>query len=307
LIGARALTNDSTVWELSLDKALTATQYSLVLAAYNNTLISNIASGTTLNVLDTTLSFAFAGNATADLYVKDVYAVGVDTRTIKVYFPEAMNVADVENEGNYTVVNAANADLTSSVIKLATYDADTKTVTLTTDANFAASTTGYYLVVDNSVENALGTKTVKKDATTDIKAEFALGTATPAKVLVKSVSVTGQAITVKFNQQFKTAADVSVNAAPATELVKYLSLKVNGSTTALTAADISDVKAKLGSGANVDSSANFVDTLVITVGAGTTLVTNGQGTVELLDTATATGINGQTQDKTMAAIVFVQK
>jgi hypothetical protein len=304
ITNVRALNEEKTLWEVSLTTALTNTQYTFDLAAYNNTLISPIASGATLAGLDTTTSVAFAGNAAADLYVDEIYAVATDSRTIKVFYPEDMNVSDVENVANYSVWSAATAgtNVTNGVIALAKWDDATNTVTLTTNGNFTTSTTGYFLRIANTVENALGTKTVKVSASEDVSTEFALSTTAPAKLIVDSVTASGQTITVKFNQQFTTTVDIST----AAELVKYLKLTVNSSTV-LTDADIATVVAKLGTGSAVSSAANPVDTLVITVGAGTTLAANGQGTVELVDTASATAVNGQVQDTDMTPVIFVQK
>ncbi len=296
----RASNDDKTLWEASISGVMENKQYTLKLAAIDNTLISNIATGVTLNVLDDTRDYSFAGNGTEALYVKDIYAVGANKRTIKVYYPEAMNETDVKNTAYYTVVNSAGTDLNSSVIVLAEYDAATKVATLTTNADFTASTTGYFLKINTAVKNALGTKIVKTDATTDFKKEFALGTADAAKVTIKEVTVSGQDITIKLNQRAKTASTATTTNAAA-EFV----IKVNDTDTAIVTGDIASVASYLGDATVADTRVGFFDKIVIKLTPA--LTTNKAGKVDFVSGADLKGINNEADDADQSEVVFVQK
>lgn len=309
----RPLSDDNMSWEVSLATPITATgQYNLLLAANDATKIAQVASNKQISALSTTLKYAFAGNTTQNLYVKDVYAVATDSRTIKVFYPEAMNatgangVTDADNIANYTVVNGSDVDVTNSAIVKAVYDAKTNVVTLTTNTDFTTSTTGYFLKVANTVTNALGTKTVKASASADLKTQFALSTVAPAKALVKSVSYTAgtKTLVITMNQSVKSSNFAVAYDAAAFVKDFVVKMTVGGTSTEVLAADITSVT-------TTATNAAFGTTFTVVLGAGFTPDTNAAGTVAFDNETTVdaavvgiTGINGQTADTSMTPVVF---
>lgn len=308
----RVLSDDNMSWELSLATPIAAAgQYNLLLAANDATKIAQVESGMQTAALGTTLKFAFAGSTTQNLYVKDVYAVATDSRTIKVFYPEAMKATgldgtDAANIANYTVVNGSDVDVTNSAIVKAVYDAKTNVVTLTTNTDFTTSTTGYFLKVANTVTNALGTKTVKASASADLKTQFALSTVAPAKALVKSVSYTAgtKTLVITMNQSVKSSNFAVAYDAAAFVKDFVVKMTVGGTSTEVAAADITSVT-------TTATNAAFGTTFTVVLGAGFTPDTNAAGTVAFDNETTVdaavvgiTGINGQTADTSMTPVVF---
>ncbi len=296
IVAARAVNTDKTQWEvrLSVDTPAAASYKLVINTAAGAALISNVSAlTTTVGMNADVTNVAFAGNTSLTAYIKDVYTVATDARTLVVYFPEEMDETDVETTTNYAVTTGTVID--------AEYNSTNKTATLKLSADVATATDNLVITAD-TIYNAIGNKSVKTDANANLSIQFAKSTAAPAKLAIKEVKASGQEITVIMNQKFKTATDVTTND---DNLLDALEIKING-TTALVDGDIA-VVTKLGDATVADSSAAYIDRFVITVTPVMTL--NGQGSVDFLGTVTEalTTITGQLHDGDAAAVVFAQK
>ena len=296
IVAARAVNTDKTQWEvrLSVDTPAAASYKLVINTGAASALISNVTAAVrTVGMNADVTNVAFAGNTSLTAYIKDVYTVATDARTLVVYFPEEMDETDVETTTNYAVTTGTVID--------AEYNSTNKTATLKLSADVATATDNLVITAD-TIYNAIGNKSVKTDANANLSIQFAKNATAPAKLAIKEVKAAGQEITVIMNQKFKTATNVTTTD---NNLLDALEIKING-TTALVDGDIA-VVTKLGDATVADSSAAYIDRFVITVSPGMTL--NGQGSVDFLGTVTEalTTITGQLHDGDAAAVVFAQK
>lgn len=303
---AVAMNTEKTQWQIGLTNPMTSTEALAVTITSPNTQISVGAAAATgqynvpFTVVPAELALTVAGNTTAAGYIKDVYAVATDARTIVVYYPEAMNAA-AGTLTNYTIAGGV------TVIK-ATYSSTAKTTTLITDIDLPNATAD--LTINPLVKNAVGSKPVKKDATTNLLTVVARNTTTPAKVGIKSISTTGQVLTVIFDQEFKTSVDVLT----AQNLIDLLTITLDngGHTVATTSIDAALTIVKEFGEGNViaNSNANFIDRISVTIDAsgagGSDIAANQAGTVAFKGTVTVLGIKGQAATGT-TAVTFVQE
>ncbi|MFZ5353374.1 MAG: hypothetical protein ACOZCL_11740 [Bacillota bacterium] len=308
IVAARALNTTKTQWEVRINQTLANQQYSLVInTGAAAAIISDVVSGTRTTALDTDVtSIAFAGNATNITYINDVYAVATDARTIVVYYPEDMDKASAETTENYDI------DADAATILLATYNDDNNTVTLIVSEDIDASTDE--VVIDaNDITNAIGNKQVETELGANLEVVFAKSTTTPAKVGIKEVvaDVAANTVTITFDQRFMSAtsldfdntADAGVTETAA--LLAALNITVDGTDT-IEAAEISDINTLLGAADVLNSSAGYIDTIVINLTVD--IDDNQQASVSFDKPATQnfTGIKGQIQDVDAAAYIFVQ-
>lgn len=302
----RALNTEKTQWEVRLSGSFTTTgSVNLVIDETAGAAVISNGDATTRTAAlydatgTTTISLAKTTSLTA--YIKDVYAVATNARTLVVYYPEAMNATEAATPGTYTITDPSGAAVLRAV-----YDAEKYTVTLTLDKDLTNNEPSL-VIADDSIHNAIGNKLVAMAAGAaggDVSIKFAKSSTVPAKVTVTKATNAAQVITLTFSEEFKTSADIT-----AANVLDFVTVKING--TALTAAQLTGVvKNNAAGAAETDSSVatgNFIKSIVITVGAAPVLTANQTGSVEFKGTVTATGIKGQASDTSMAPFMFVVK
>jgi hypothetical protein len=226
----------------------------------------------------------FASSTTASTNITEVSVLMTDTKTMVVYYPEAMKITGGDNtdvlfKNNYTVINGLNAPiLPSANIISTTWDATNNTVTLKLNAPIT-STSGYYLTLPITLSNAIGNKTVQ-NAGVAVTKQFANGTVAAAKVTVTSATyaaATGK-VTINLNQAITNGASIDE-----TNLSTFLALTINGGTAVANTTDVLSVDATSTPGVVV---VTLKPTVVVTSG--------GVGTVTA--TALLAGVNAEPGD-----------
>jgi hypothetical protein len=310
-----ALTNaveadSAKVVDFKLATKMTSTNkhYFIVNPAVTSTEISNAAGNVTIEdtdddtaVIDNELEFA--GSTKELSSIEKVSVIMTDSKTIVVYFPEAMNETEVETTTNYTVVDKDDDAVTANIAQ-ATWKSSNNTVELTLGAELGSSTDGYYLKVANTVSNALDTRDVADEDGAAFKTEFAKSTKDATLVSIADVVYDSDddSITVEFNMDVTTTANIET----AANLVALLDITVATTTNdeyTLVAGDIASVDAV----SAADPTTDAFDTIKITLNADVLVKTDEVGTVTFATDGDTkiTGINGENGDEDSSK-VFAQ-
>jgi hypothetical protein len=161
-------------------------------------------------------AYQFAGTDSAASDITDIAVMMTDTRSIEVYYPEAMTngdptvAADASNVANYEIYKDDGDTVTATQPKAALYDSDNKKVILVLDSALTGATNNtYYLAIKNSVKNATKVIGVDDDRTdlagsftSGVLKQFAISTTDPAAPTIKTVTVSSDntRLTVEFEK-----------------------------------------------------------------------------------------------------------
>ncbi len=135
----------------------------------------------------------FSKNTTDTNYMTDIGVTMLDSKTVKVFFPEDMNVSDVIDPANYDIeenTDATEDDAFEDAITQAVWDTTDNSVILTIDTAFDTDLTKLQLKIAKTVSNKAGNKDVKDSDGDAFFTEFSVSTAAADDIAVQKVAAT---------------------------------------------------------------------------------------------------------------------
>ena len=173
LLNASKYNEDGSIWGFTLSNVMTSGDVYYLVADPNitTTNLSDIGEIVTLKDEDESVPLvqykvAFAGVSSLPESIDDVFVIMIDNRTMKIYFPEAMNLSEVLDLDNYAVNKIQSGLLENNTIAQPVLNADIDeedmivTLHLNDDIDVDMNTTAY-LIISSDIDNENGTKTVK--------------------------------------------------------------------------------------------------------------------------------------------------
>ena len=211
LLNASKYNEDDLIWEFTLSSAMASGEIYFLVADPNitTTNLSDIGEIVTLKDKDETVpliqhKIEFAGVYYSSESINDIGVIMVDKRTMKVYFPEVMNLTEALDLDNYAINTLESGLLENNTIAQPVLSADSNdentivTLHLNDDIEIDTTTTAY-LVISSDIDNIDGTKTVKPLLTgltsltnatqTGLAIEFAKPNDTADRPLIESVKI----------------------------------------------------------------------------------------------------------------------
>jgi len=243
----------------------------------------------------------FSKNTESTDYMDNIGVTMLDSKTVKVFFPENMNttaadddksvvdasvnVYDFDTASDGTGGNPTNAN--EGNITQVVWDKDTNSAILTLNAAFGTTDgTKLYLGFADTLANKAGNKTVKNDDDSQLWVEFSVSTADAALVSISDVTATsatsGGSIVIELDQPATSSGALTIN-----ELLADFDVVVDGES--LVATDILSVSKANDDLVSEDAALNADDSEVITItlkNAYTDLDVNSTVEVEIIDDTT---------------------
>jgi hypothetical protein len=214
-----AVSDDDIVWDMSLNDSITDLPDDKGFVVFDDEAVTDISG--TIDSDDEGedyggyTSVEFGADYDQPDELDDIFAVMMDNRTIKVYYPEDMNEEDVIDIDNYAILdkdssNPDNAVLGGDVFfDRAEYDDDefTATLYLMGDITTYVDFDDYFLAVDGDVQNALLNNSVEDEYSNILGEpwlvfEFAADDDDPdaPELMSAKVSDDRYTLTIKFNE-----------------------------------------------------------------------------------------------------------
>jgi hypothetical protein len=248
----------------------------------------------------------FAGISPAPGDINDIYAVMINDKTIKIYYPTSMNSSDVTNPSNYLLVDAISGntpvrmgtqgiDFSSAVhisdISYSWWDNNTATITLNTRITAESACIKF----STSIRDARLASYVK-NGTEAVCKQFSVSSIPAEDVKLCNVyydSING-ILHLSANQLFKTTNNIT--GTDAQDLLNGIKITVghNNGNYSICPADISEIKAFYSSDTPVDSSAAYTRSIEITFTQAEKerIAADSIGRVEIIAPNNFIGING---------------
>lgn len=259
----------------------------------------------------------FTGSTLEPGVINNIPVSMKDSKTIEIYYPEVMNTAEGTNiisvldKKNYKLVDMNGNEIAPSFLLIhacnISYDKTSNKAVISLNAPVPQSSKGYYIQFAKTLQNALGTKCVRKSLSenTETMSQFVPSTKEAAKVKIApetSYSYSSRKLTIKLSQKATSVAQYD-------SVVLLADFKItvvdsDGLSYDLRSSDIESVATGI-----TDSYSSADDTITVTlketINGGKTLKAGAAGKLQFIPDNTLRGINGESVDNN-SGMVFVQ-
>lgn len=256
--------------------------------------------------------YKFRGSGKSVGTIRNVSVIMKDCKTIEVTFPEIMNsdgyddVNSVLNKNNYKIVDNSGNEIQHSFMLIhATdieYDRSSNKAVITLNQELPDSSSGYYLKLSNTIQNALGTKYVRKSTagTDEVVVKFLKSTKEAEKLAVNSnlnYLSDSNTIEIKLNMKCFSTMPLDKNILLADFIITVVD--ENGNNYEISPSDISNIITDV-----KDSYSSSDDTIKVVLKNNVELKSGAIGKVKLVGDSTLKGVNGENSQESTG--IFVQ-
>jgi hypothetical protein len=258
----------------------------------------------------------FAGSTADPGVISNIPVYMSDCKTIVINYPEAMNtvdsvnVASALNKYNYKLVDQNNNEISSNFLAThmcnLVYDSLTNKVIISLNTTLPSSNGGYYIQFANTLQNALGTRFVKKSVSdsSQVLSAFTSSTKQADKLKISTASYISSTKTLTIKLSEKATSLSNYDSASLLADFRITVVDNEGSSYDIKTSDIKSVQTNIS-----DSYSKADDTITVILNSsinGTkTLKAGAMGTISLTTNNTLRGVNGEGGDST-SSIAFAQ-